>query len=138
MRKYHYIDHTGDVGVVVEGQSLEELFQHAAESFFDIITEPEHIEAVTSRSVSLDAPGLEELLVDWLNEFLYLFDTQTLLFGRFVIERLTEQHLEATAWGEHYDEKKHPIKTIIKAVTFHQLRIENQGGTWRAQIIFDL
>ena len=138
MKKYRFIDHTGDVGVVVEGGTLEELFQHAAESFFYVITEPENIEGVASRKVSLYAAGQEELLVDWLNEFLYLFDTQGLLFGRFDIERLDEHRLEAIVWGEEYDKKKHPIKTTIKAVTFHQLRIEKKNGGWRAQIIFDL
>ncbi len=138
MKKYRFIDHTGDVGVVVEGGTLEELFQHAAESFFYVITEPENIEGVASRKVSLHAAGQEELLVDWLNEFLYLFDTQGLLFGRFDIERLDEHRLEAIVWGEEYDKKKHPIKTTIKAVTFHQLRIEKKNGGWRAQIIFDL
>ena len=138
MRTYQFIDHTGDDGVVVEGETLEKLFQHAAESFFYVITEPENIEGTVQQSVSLRAPGLEELLVDWLSEFLYLFDTQGLLFGRFDITRLDEKHLEAKAWGEKYNEEKHPIKTTIKAVTFHQLRIENDEGMWRAQIIFDL
>jgi len=138
VKKYRFINHTGDAGVVVEGANLEALFQHAAESFFYIITDPEHIAGVASRRVSLYAAGLEELLVDWLNEFLFLFETQRLLFRRFDIERLNEHHLEATVWGEAYDEIKHPIKTTIKAVTFHQLRVEKLNGTWRAQIIFDL
>jgi SHS2 domain-containing protein len=138
VKKYRFIDHSGDAAVVVEGGTLEELFQHAAESFFYVITEPANIEGVESRSVSLHAPGLEELLVDWLNEFLYLFDTRSLLFGRFDIKRLDEQHLDAVVWGEEYDKEKHPIKTTIKAVTFHQLRVEKKDGKWEAQIIFDL
>ena len=76
MRKFRFIDHTGDAGVIVQGRSLTELFQHAAESFFHILVKPENIQEVDSRNVSLQAAELEELLVDWLNEFLYLFDTQ--------------------------------------------------------------
>jgi SHS2 domain-containing protein len=46
--------------------------------------------------------------------------------------------LEATVWGEKYEEGRHPIKTLIKAVTFHQLQIEEENGNWKAQLIFDL
>jgi len=136
--KYHFINHTGDVGVVVYGKSLKELFQHAAESFFQILTEPENILGVDSRNISIQAGGLEELLVNWLNEFIYLFDTQSLLFRRFEIEQLNNHHLEAKAWGEKYVEGKHPIKTAIKAVTFHQLLVQKENDNWKTQIIFDL
>jgi len=139
MRKnFRFIDHTADIGVVVFGESLPELFQHAAQSFFSVLTELKNIHEKESHSFSLDAPGLEELLVSWLNEFLYLFETQGLLFSRFEIKNLNQEHLEAIAWGEKYTAEKHPIKRIIKAVTFHQLFIQKQKGMWKTQIIFDL
>jgi SHS2 domain-containing protein len=137
-KKFRFIDHTADIGVVVYGKSLTELFQNAAESFFSVVTEPKTIHEVETRTFSLDAPGLEELLVSWLNEFLFLFETQGLLFSRFEIKNLTKEHLEATAWGEKYVEGKHPIKRVIKAVTFHQLSVQKQKGMWKTQIIFDL
>jgi len=135
---FRFIDHTADIGVVIFGESLPELFQHAAQSFFSVLTELKNIHESESRSFSLDAPGLEELLVSWLNEFLYLFETQGLLFNRFEIKKLSKERLEATAWGEKYTAEKHPIKRIIKAVTFHQLTIQKQRGRWKTQIIFDL
>jgi SHS2 domain-containing protein len=139
MRKnFRFIDHTADIGVVIFGESLPELFQHAAQSFFSVVTEPKTIHEVETHSFSLDAPGLEELLVSWLNEFLYLFETRGLLFSRFEVKNLNKMHLEAIAWGEKYTVEKHPIKRIIKAVTFHQLFIHKQRGRWKTQIIFDL
>ena len=136
--KFHFIDHTGDVGVVVFGNSLKELFINAAESLFHILTELENIQEIKSKKVSLQAYSLEELIVDWLNEFIFLFDTQSLLFRRFEIEKLNNCSLEATVWGEEYEEGRHPIKTLVKAVTFHQLEIKEENGNWKAQIIFDL
>jgi Uncharacterized conserved protein len=137
-KKFRFIDHTADIGVIIFGESLPELFQHAAESFFSIVTEPKTIHEIETRSFSLEAPGLEELLVSWLNEFLFLFETQGLLFSRFEIKNLSQEHLDATAWGEKYTAEKHPIKRIIKAVTFHHLFIQKQKGMWKTQIIFDL
>jgi len=138
VKKFRFIDHTGDVGVVVYGNSLKELFQHAAESFFHILTEPKNIQEIESRNISLQANGIEELLVTWLNEFLYLFEIQGLLFGRFKINRLNSCHLEAMVWGEKYEEGRHLIKGVIKAVTYHQLQIQEKDGIWGTQIIFDL
>ena len=138
INNFLFIDHTADVGVLVYGKSLAELFQNAAESFFSVLIELKKIHEEESRSFSLDAPGLEELLVSWLNEFLFLFETQGLLFSRFAIKNLSNTHLEATAWGERYVEGTHPIKRVIKAVTFHQLKISERNGHWQTQIIFDL
>ena len=138
MKKFHFINPTGDVGVVVYGSSLKELFQHAAESFFHILTDPENIQEIESRNISLQANGIEELLVTWLNEFIYLFDTQGLLFRRFEIDQINSKHLNAAVWGEKYEEGRHLIKGVIKAVTYHQLQIQQKGGIWETQIIFDL
>jgi SHS2 domain-containing protein len=138
VRKFDFIDHTGDTGVIVYGKTLEELFQHAAEAFFEILTEPETIREQASLKISLEGNGLEELLVDWLNEFLFLFDTKGLLFRHFEINSLDEHRLKATVRGETYEEGRHPIKGVIKAVTYHQLKIRRERFFWKVQIIFDL
>jgi SHS2 domain-containing protein len=137
-KHFRFIDHTADIGVIIFGESLPELFQHAAQSFFSVLTDVKNIQESESRSFSLNTPGLEELLVSWLNEFLFLFETQGLLFSRFDIKNLSKKRLEATVWGEKYSPEKHPIKRIIKAVTFHQLTITQQNGQWQTQIIYDL
>lgn len=138
MEKFRYIDHTGDLGLEVFGADIPSLFEHAAEGFFEIITEPATIREEEEREISVKADGLEELLVAWLEEFVFLFDTQSLLFKSFRILSLDEREMRAVAMGEHYDEARHPIKTIIKGATYHQLKIEQTDGTWRAKIIFDL
>ena len=138
MRGFRLIDHTGDTGVLVYGASLQELFENAAQAFFYVLTDRRRIRGRDPREFLLGGNGREELLVGWLNEFLYLFDTQGLLFRRFQVQEVDEQHLKATAWGEPYEEGRHPIKTPVKAVTFHQLRVRKEQGVWKAQLIFDL
>ncbi len=135
---FSFIDHTGDLGIRVWGESPQVLFLHAAEAFFHIITDRRRIRKRDSRRISLRADGLEELLVTWLNEFVFLFDAEGLLFTHFQILSLDEHRIEAIARGEVYEEGRHPIKTTIKGATYHQLRIYQQGGMWEAQVIFDL
>jgi SHS2 domain-containing protein len=138
MQKYKFIDHTGDLGIQIFGEDLPELFKHAGEAFFHIITDRKKIRKSMSRKITVNAEGLEDLLVNWLNEFVFLFDTEMLLFRDFEISSLDERHLEATVHGEPYNEGRHPIKTTVKGATYHQLGVYREKDIWKAQVIFDL
>jgi len=138
MDKFKFIDHTGDLGMVIFGKDPRELFVHAAEGFFYILTNPKKVRSNSTCEISLKANGMEELLVAWLNEFVYLFDTRRLLFSRFQVLALDDLSMKAVARGEPYEEGRHPIKRTIKEATYHQLRIHEEGGAWEAQVIFDL
>ena len=138
MRKFKFIDHTADMGILVYGETLPLLFQHAAEGLLHIITDPERIREKESREISVRANGLEELLVNWLNELLYLFETSGFLFRRSEILHLGDYFIEAAAFGEIFDEGYHPILRTIKATTYHQLRVTREKAGWEARIIFDL
>lgn len=138
MQKYRDIDHTGDLGVEVYGDSLPALFAHAAEAFVDIITDATTIRTRESRSVTLQAEDREALMVQWLNELVYWFETDGLLPSEFDITTLDEGRLEATIRGETYDADRHPIKTTVKGATYHQLAVVREEEHWKARIIFDL
>jgi SHS2 domain-containing protein len=138
MPRFTYIEHTGDLGIRVYGQDLSMLFRHAAEAFFEIITDPGSIRLEDTQDITLRANGLEELMVAWLNEFLFLFDAKGRLFREFEINVPNNRELKAMARGEVFSEGRHPIKTLIKAVTYHQLQVIKKEGLWRARIIFDL
>lgn len=138
MRPFRFIDHTGDEGAIVYGATVSELFQNAAESFWSVLTDPTSVRAVESHRIVVVGEGYEELLVSWLNELLYLFETTLLIGCRHDVEELNPHHLQAVVWGETYQEERHPLGRIIKAVTHHQLYVQEREGIWEAQIIFDL
>jgi len=136
--RFEWVDHTGDLGVRVFGETLPQLFGQAAQALTSIFTDPKAIRLKETRRVFLDANTDEELLISWLNELVYLFDTEGLLFKTYDVLSVRDHHLEALALGEIYDEGRHPIKNAVKAATYHQLKIENRQGVWTAQVIFDL
>jgi protein archease len=136
--RFELVDHTGDLGVRVFGESLSQLFELAAHALTFILTEPETIRLKETRKFQLEAKTDEELLITWLNELVYLFDTKGLLFKTYDVLSVHDHRLEALAQGESYVEDRHPIKTTVKAATYHQLKIENRQGVWTAQVIFDL
>ena len=100
---YELIDHTGDAGISVQGGTLEELFQEAAKGFTDVITEIDTIEAIEEKQITLSASDTEKLLVDWLSELLFLFDTERFLGREFTVTFPEPLRLEATVKGETFD-----------------------------------
>ena len=134
---FEFIDHTADAGVRVEAPTLEDLFETAALAFSELVTSVDAVDCKVERRFKLQEDDIETLLVSWLQELLYLLDTEDLVFSRFQV-RLQDLSLEAVAWGEVFDPKIHTMKTEIKAVTYHQLEVAKSDQGWRAQVIFDI
>ena len=137
-KKYEFIEHTADLGFKVYGASLEELFAHAAEAFFEAMVALEGVAEGTERSVEVEADALDDLMVSWLSELLYLFDAERLIFKSFQVKRIENNRLEATIRGEVLDPARHEIKSGVKAVTYHQLYVKEKDGGWEAQVILDI
>ena len=137
-RAFEIIDHTADVGIVAYGADVEELFSNAALALFSLITEPESIEGKLHFDLKVNSEDRDSLLVEWLNELIYLFDVEHILFNRFDIESLTRNQLKATCYGETFDPMKHKLKVGVKAATYHMLKLDKNGVGYKAQIIFDI
>lgn len=138
MKTYEIIEHTADVGIKAFGKNISEAFENAAKGMFDIITDNSEIESVGQYDITLDAPDLEQLLVDWLSELLFLNTSKNLVFGFFKVE-LDEKknHLSAKVFGEKYNISKHKIGVEIKAVTYHMLEVKNKRP-YHVQVLFDI
>jgi SHS2 domain-containing protein len=138
MERFRYIDHTGDLGIELFGDTLADLFRNAGGAFADIMTDIRDIRRRETRKVALAADRVEDLLVRWFNEFVYYFDTEGLLFSMFEIVSIDQSHIAAKIHGEPYDASRHRIKTTVKSATYHQLEVVRQDGLWKAVVIFDL
>ncbi len=76
--------------------------------------------------------------IPWLNELIFLFDTEYLIFRQFEIDDLAETRLHALAHGEVYDARRHDLSSAIKAATWHAAAVEQVAGGYRATVIFDI
>jgi SHS2 domain-containing protein len=135
---YELLDHTGDLGIRVWAVDVKGIFQEAARALFDIITDLEKVDVHVRREIAVKGSGREELLVAWLNELLYLHEVKGLLFCDFALTEIDEKNVKGVAMGEEFHEGRHCIKAAIKAVTYHQLEVQEQDGRWQAQVIFDI
>lgn len=99
---------------------------------------PEQVRAVTSREIAVTGRDTLSLLIEWLNELIYLFDTTHLLFRDFELDIITDTRVAGRAFGEPYDAQRHELSSAIKAVTWHEAAINRTSGGYQARIIFDL
>ena len=136
-KEFKILEHTADVGIIAYGADIKEAFTNAAKGVFSLITELDTVGEVTYRDIELTAPDQESLLVGWLNELIYLFDVENILFKRFDITQLNHTHLKARAYGEKVDRSRHELKIGVKAATYHMLKIEKNNGS-KVQVIFDI
>lgn len=135
-KEFEILNHTADVGIIAYGSNMREAFANAAKGLFSLITDSDVAE-IEHKDIELTAPDQESLLVAWLNELIYLFDVDNILFERFDISRLTDTRLKARSYGEKVDFARHALKIGVKAATYHMLKIE-RGKPNRVQVIFDI
>ncbi len=139
VKQYELIDHTADIGIRVAGRDLEELFVRAAEAMFDVmVASKPNLTSSINVPVDVTAHTQDELLVKWLQELLYVFDTRHLVLSSFYIDKLTDTALSGVAKGMKFDELRHEVKHQIKAVTYHKLSVEKKSDVWCARIVFDI
>lgn len=132
-KSFEEIEHTADLALRVYGRDMRELFANAAYGMFTLMAEPSE-EPACKREVSLEAMDYEGLLVDWLNELIYLHEVEGETYSQFNIETLSPTKLEAHVIGGPTR-----IKTkAIKAATFHDLAIKETANGLVATIVFDV
>jgi protein archease len=137
-RSFREIEHTADLGIEAEGENPAELFTAAAEGLYALIADPSGIEARRAISVSATGGDWEELLQAWLSELLAEFNVKGFIGKNCTIINIGATRLNATVEGEPLDLKRHRFQTEIKAVTYHELRVWQDSGMWRARVIFDV
>src|SRR6266571_2736757 len=126
-RAYEVFDHTADIGLHAFGATLPELFIHAAQGMESLMVAPEQVQVSVSREIVVEGHDVVSLLIAWLNELIFLFDTEYLLFRDFKIDSLTGTALAGRASGEPYDAQRHELSSAIKAVTWHEAAVEFTG-----------
>jgi SHS2 domain-containing protein len=132
--RFEEVEHTADLALKVHGHSLEEIFANAAYGLFSLMADLENLPPSFNRKVHLEAPDRESLLVDWLNELLYLHEVEEEIYTRFEIENLSSTALSATVWGA----KMKASKLTVKAATFHDLEIRQTEDGYLVTVVFDV
>ncbi len=135
---FEILEHPADIGFRVFGSTPAELFENAAAAMLSLANEPERVAPRIEYSLRAFGSDHESMLVDWLSEVLYWFDGKRVAFASFHITRFEPPELEAVGRGEPRDPQRHAAKLNVKAVTWHQLKVEQRADGWVAEVYLDI
>lgn len=139
---YKFIDHTADIAVEVSGNTFEELFLAALNSWKSSIIElSDHKRSKFERNINLKENSVEELLVSFLQELNYEFEIKKIFpleIDKITIEKKNDYYLLTCNAGFGDILKQDDIKAEIKAITFHQLDIKKADDVYKTIIVFDI
>ncbi len=135
---YEIFEHTADLGLRVRAATFAELLVDAGRGLFSIVVEDiDTVQPVLARKFTIAGTDQTYLLFDWLNELLYVCDTERLAFSQFEVQ-VQAEGLSGIARGEPLDPVRHRLTHEVKAVTYHELKVEETGDGWMAEVIVDI
>ncbi len=138
---FELFDHTADIGVTAHGFNVKDVFEQAARGMFAVIfhEKPPAVETKGEYEIKLQAKDLEQLMVDWLDELLYIYSTEHIVFSKYEIDiDIKNFTLDAHIFGEIVTNDLLLGTCEIKAVTYHMLEVKTINDHWGAKILFDI
>jgi SHS2 domain-containing protein len=136
---YRFLDHTGDIAMLVRAPTLSALYDAATRALFDVILDVRTVEPKDRLEILVEgAVDAEDLLVRYLSELLFLHDTAGWLFRGAEVREIRSDGLAAQAVGETFDPARHEIQRQVKAVTYHRLLLSEDREGWSARVVLDL
>lgn len=127
---YRWVDHTGEVELVIEAWSEEEVFADALSAYRELAAgegEP------AGRVIAVEGNGRADLLARWLEELIYLADAEG-----FVPERVVEIEVERDGLRAEVEGRVGSASPLVKAVTYHDLEFAFDGTRWHARVVLDV
>lgn len=135
---YEAFEHTADLGLRISAPDLNSLFADAGKALFaTIVADLDDIRLEQVQEIRVEGTARDYLLFDWLNELLYQFEAQGMLFAQFDVT-VSDSGLTALVRGEPVDFDRHQMSNEVKAITYHHLTVEQTPDGWRAEVIVDI
>jgi SHS2 domain-containing protein len=133
---FDYLPHVGEVGLRVTGTTIGEVLRQAGLALATLLLPggPPSGRPHVVREIAIDAPDRAALLIDWLNELLYLADRDRWVPNTIDIRDATDRQVRASASGPVLDQ----APTLVKAATWHDVRFDARNGTFEARILLDI
>ena len=135
---FELLDHPSDGGILAHGQSREEALVEASLGLCSIMFNRDGLATYEERT--FQASGLDEAaqIVNWMNEILFFFDTESFAPVDFTIDSWTDKEITGRARGAFFDFGKNEFRTAVKAATFHQFESQAAPEGWEIRVFVDV
>lgn len=138
LKRYRLLDHTADLGLEIYGRDLPELFANACFALFDNITDLSGVAGDASKTITVAGGDAADLMINWLRELLGLWTVDGLLVKSARITDMSETELTAKLLFDPYAPGRHFLRSDIKAVTYHNVTVEQKNNVWTARVVVDV
>jgi SHS2 domain-containing protein len=136
--EFELLEHTSDIGVRARGATRADALVAASRGLVSILVDPSNVQPVEERHFHARGSDEAAQIVDWLNEILFFFDTDGLVFAEFTIGSWTESGIVGSARGERFDGERHEFRTAVKAATYHQFESRGTPDGWEITVFVDV
>ena len=129
---YKFLDHATDAIIEVNAKDLKEAFSVAADAEINLTLDQDKVEEKEQKEFSASGKDIRYLLFSWLEEIPFILITEGFAIKRveFDIKQNNDYTINAIAYGEPLDVKKHNFKVEIKAPTFYDMEIRQDDGIY--------
>lgn len=134
MVKFEFFEHTADVKFRAYGKDLEEAFSNAALATFQVMTDIAKVKEVEEKEIFVKSSSNQALLFDFIDELIFLLDTEGFLLSKVLKLTITNDELHAVIIGDNAD--NYEVHTYVKAPTYNEMEI-NKDPIW-VQVVLDL
>lgn len=124
--------------MLASGATREEALIAASKGLASILVNPENIRPIEERYFKASGGDEAAQIVNWLNEILFFFDTEGLVFAKFEITSWPASEITGRAWGEFLDTARHEFRTAVKAATYHQFESHATPDGWEIRVFVDV
>ena len=129
---FRWIEHTAELELHIEAATPREVFEEALAAFSELVADDADGEAIV-QEIWVTAPDRAALLVQWLEELIFLAETEDFVPQRVLSLDLGRQELRARVEG-----LSGSPRPLVKAVTYHGLELARREGGWRARLVLDV
>lgn len=145
---YEFLSHTADVKFRAYGKSLDELFKNASEAMSSVLIPPSQVRSKAKKKIRKESLDIESLLFDFLEEFIYLMDTENFILSTVESVKICEKTkpekgaqtkvfiLDAEVSGDSAQD--YDFSGDIKSITHHEMYVKKEKDRYVAQVVVDV
>jgi SHS2 domain-containing protein len=135
---YEVIDIFGDAGIRAFGADCAEAWGSAGIGMYSLITDLEQVGENKTVEIEVSSNSPEGLLIKYLNELIFHFDTFNFIGKRIEVTEFSESFIRAKVHGEEFDPRKHEQRLLLKAATYHNIKVAKSDSRCEVEVIFDI
>lgn len=135
-KKYIFLEHTADAKFQAFGKNIEEAFKNSALALMKTITEGKKIKPQIKKKISVKGKDKENLLYNFLEEFLILLDSEGFVLSKINKIKIDKNKLDAEIFGDKASNYK--FSNSVKAITYSEMSIKQKKGKFIIQVVLDV